>query len=81
MKRKIFLFLSLLLVAVISNAQGTVKINKIPSSVEEFVEMRNEIAKTPEGGAAMFLLALKMYIDNPKCILTIRIWQNNALLQ
>lgn len=65
MKRKIVLILSLTLFIVIMNAQETVKIKKIPSNVEEFIEMRNQIATSPEGGAAMFLLALKMYPNYP----------------
>ena len=42
-----------------------VKIEKIPHSIEEFIELRNQKSTTPEGGAAMFLLALKIYIENP----------------
>ncbi len=75
MKRKIFFIVSLTFFTVIMNAQKTVKITKIPASVEEFVEMRNQIATSPEGGTAMFLLALKMYIDHPdlaeQCFVTI----------
>ncbi len=75
MKRKIFFIVSLTFFTVIMNAQKTVKITKIPASVEEFVEMRNQIATSPEGGAAMFLLALKMYIEQPdlakQCFVTI----------
>ncbi len=56
------------------NAQ-TQKISKIPGSVEEFVQMRNKIATTPEGGAAMFLIGMKLYTKNPelakKCFVTI----------
>ncbi len=75
MKRKIFLFLSFTLFALMMNAQETITIKKIPATIDEYVEMRNQIATTPEGGAAMFLLALKMYIDNPdlakQCFVTI----------
>jgi len=42
-----------------------VKIDSIPSTVEGFIQMRNDIAKSPMGGAAMFLLALKVYSENP----------------
>lgn len=37
----------------------------LPSTVEEFISLRNQIATTPQGGAAMFVVALKMYADNP----------------
>jgi len=47
------------------NAQ-TVKIKEAIETVEKFLELRDKIAITPEGGAAVFLLALKIYTDNPK---------------
>lgn len=60
---------------VFTNAQTIVKIDKIPDTIEDFITMRNEIAVTPEGGAAMFCLAMKIYIDNQelgeKCIIAI----------
>jgi len=34
------------------------KIQGLPANVEEFKLMRDEVAKTPEGGAAMFIIAL-----------------------
>ncbi len=75
MKNKIYLVVILLSFSFGFATAQTQKIKKIPKSVEEFVEMRNEIATTPQGGAAMFLLALKMYIDNPalaeKCFVAI----------
>ncbi len=42
-----------------------VNIEKLPNSVEEFIEIRNQIASTPEGGAALFIMALKLYAENP----------------
>ncbi len=33
----------------------------IPDSIEDFMELRNSTAVTPEGGAAMFVLALYLY--------------------
>lgn len=41
-----------------------IKIEYMPSTVEEFTEMRNEIAVTPEGGASMFVLAMIKYIED-----------------
>ena len=71
-------FLSLLIFALsfsFINAQGTVKIKKLPTSIDEFVQMRNNIATSPEGGAAMFLVALKIYVENPElgkqCLVTV----------
>ncbi len=42
-----------------------VTLPSLPSTVEEFISLRNQIATTPQGGAAMFVVALKMYADNP----------------
>lgn len=39
----------------------SIEIPDIPNSVEEFVALRSEIATTPEGGAALFVVAMMMY--------------------
>ncbi len=44
----------------------TITINSLPSTIEEFVALRDKIATTPEGGATIFLLALKIYVQNEK---------------
>lgn len=46
------------------NAQ-VIEIKGMPTTVDEFVKLRNEIANTPEGGAAMFIIALKLFNENP----------------
>lgn len=52
------------------------KIKGLPTNVEEFKLMRDEVAKTPEGGAAMFIIALKIYSGHPseglKCLIVQR---------
>ncbi len=65
MKKLMMLFAAILLGSSFVIAQ-TVKIKDIPKSVENFVKLRDKIAKTPEGGAAIFMLALKIYTDDPK---------------
>lgn len=62
-----FLLISLFFISTLNliHAQ-TIKITKIPTTVEEFVILRNQNAQSPEGGAAMFLLALKIYTHNPE---------------
>lgn len=45
--------------------QPAVDIERLPTTVEEFKTLRDRIATTPEGGAAAFVIALKMYFDNP----------------
>ncbi len=41
-------------------------IEKMPVSIDEFIDLRNKIATTPHGGAAIFVIALKMYAENPQ---------------
>ncbi len=41
-----------------------VTIEKLPTSVEEFIQVRDKLSSTPEGGAAVFILALKIYGEN-----------------
>jgi len=63
MKKTIFLFcfVSVFLVSAFSQ---TVTLKKMPKTVDEFVKLRNKIATTPQGGASMFVLALKIYEKN-----------------
>lgn len=42
----------------------TVTINSLPTSVDEFIKLRDQFAVTPEGGAAIFLLAFKLFSEN-----------------
>lgn len=44
----------------------TITIDSLPSDVESFIQLRNTLAKTPEGGAALFLVAAIQYTKNPK---------------
>jgi len=62
MRKTILLFVLIFTISII-NAQ-TVKIEKIPDNIKDFVKLRNKIAKTPEGGATIFMLALKIYENN-----------------
>ena len=58
-KLKSILVVVLLFVFVYAKAQ-TVTVKQVPNTVEDFVKYRDKIAKTPEGGATIFLLALKI---------------------
>jgi hypothetical protein len=56
--------LSLFLAALITPAfsqSKTVTVDALPSSMEELVKLRDNIAKKPEGGAVVFLVAMIMY--------------------
>ena len=64
MKVKLFLALALFLICTINFFAQTVNIDRLPATIDEFVSLRDKIAAEPEGGATMFLLALKIYSDN-----------------
>ncbi len=42
------------------------KLPNLPRNAEEFKTLRDQLAVTPEGGAAMFVAALKLYSSNPE---------------
>ena len=65
MKKIVYSIMLVLFVNLTVVAQNIV-IAEQPKTVDDFITMRNAIATSPEGGAAMFLLALKIYADNPK---------------
>jgi len=64
MKKFILIFSFSLLFSAFVPAQ-TVKVKTMPRTLSEFLELRNKIATTPQGGASMFVLALKIYAENP----------------
>jgi hypothetical protein len=41
-----------------------VKVEKLPATADEFVAMRDQLATTPEGGAAMFVVALLKFAED-----------------
>ncbi len=70
---RIFLILTIILFGSIMTAmaQGSyrgnssdIKIDKIPATAEEFITLRDRIATTPEGGAAIFVVALLKYAED-----------------
>lgn len=65
-KTKIILIIGLMSFFFVKINAQTVKISDTVTSVEKFLQIRDKIATTPEGGAAMFLLAMKIYSDDPK---------------
>ena len=63
---KVILIMSFVFFISNSIFSQVVKIQKLPSTVQEFVELRNSIALTPLGGAAMFIIALKLQVEKPE---------------
>jgi hypothetical protein len=61
--RNYIVFLALLFIFQGIEAQETndFPVQNIPSSIEEFVQLRNNLARTPEGGAVCFVLAMLVY--------------------
>ena len=43
------------------STQRTVEIGQLPQSIEEFVALRDRTADTPQGGAAVMIVALLLY--------------------
>ena len=46
------------------DTQLTVEIEHVPQSIEEFVALRDRIADTPQGGAAIMIVALLSYAED-----------------
>lgn len=42
----------------------SVEISSLPKTTDEFIQMRDKVATSPQGGAAMFLVALLVYTEN-----------------
>lgn len=49
-----------------AEAPESISVAGLPADTESFLELRNEIANTPEGGAAIFLLAMMQYVNDPE---------------
>ena len=47
-------------------SEQTVKIPAMPTTVEEFVSLRNDLATTAHGGAAMYVVALVLFSKDPE---------------
>jgi hypothetical protein len=41
-----------------------IEVSRLPQDVEEFVALRDQIASTPQGGAAMLVIALLLYAED-----------------
>jgi len=66
MKKEILLFTLICFLFILNIHAQTEKLPKLqidtePQNIEEFLELRSNIAQSPEGGAAMFILALYIY--------------------
>ncbi|MCK5673509.1 MAG: hypothetical protein KAH95_09040, partial [Spirochaetales bacterium] len=60
-KRSIVFFIVILVFLTSYIGAETVELPRIPESIEDFIDLRNEISVTPSGGAAVFVLALYIY--------------------
>ncbi len=65
---KKILFMFTLIIIFIFLAQiifsKSITIKSIPTNIDDFLQIRDTIAKTPEGGAAIMILALLVYAEN-----------------
>ncbi|MCR9143002.1 MAG: hypothetical protein NXI24_12180 [bacterium] len=48
------------------DAPQSIEIEALPDDPKSFVELRNELAGTPEGGAAIFILAMMKFVEDPE---------------
>lgn len=58
----------------------SIQVDALPADTTAFVELRNKLAVSPEGGAAIFVLAMMQYVQNPELgeqFLTIALDRNN----
>lgn len=47
-----------------TQTENTIEISRLPQNIDVFLEVRDKIAQTPEGGAAMFIVACMMYVNS-----------------
>ncbi len=63
----VILLMAITIVPVMGQGEGpiTVTIESIPGTIEELINLRDRVAVTPEGGSALFIVAMNMYVrDN-----------------
>ena len=48
-----------------AHQEHQVTVGSVPVDMDAFVALRDRLANTPEGGAAVFVVALLMYADDP----------------
>ncbi len=69
--KKIIIFLMVTVLfgaAMIASAQTSekvVSINTLPATMDDFLALRDNLPKTPEGGAALFVVAMYGYTQDP----------------
>lgn len=63
--KKVFLAMFFLGLSFWASGQK-VTVPKLPTTVDEFIELRDKIAQTPEGGATIMIIALITYAQNPE---------------
>ncbi|MCX7633970.1 MAG: hypothetical protein N2Z22_11630 [Turneriella sp.] len=52
------------LAASLAAQEQTITIEKLPATIQEFEGLRDQLAKTPEGGAAILIVAAQLYVTN-----------------
>lgn len=62
--KKITLVTCMLMLSMFSLRAESVTIDSLPETVEDFVSLRDKLAVTPEGGAAVLIAAMQIYSRN-----------------
>jgi len=80
--KKIILIILILNIFNLLLYSETLKIDTLPKNIDEFISLRNEIAKSPEGGAAIMIVALILYSHDEnfgKQCLTVAVTQDQLI--
>jgi hypothetical protein len=56
-------FLAILLMGAAFGQAITVTVQEVPAAIEDLAALRDDIAKTPAGGAVVFIIAMQMYAE------------------
>jgi len=61
----LLLALTLSHVALAAPGEREVTVPKVPATIEEFLALRDKLATSPDGGAAIYIVAANMYAQDP----------------
>jgi len=61
-----FLLLSIIMIGFASaQSEQIIAVEALPATADAFIELRNDLATTPHGGAVVFVVALNVYAQDP----------------
>jgi len=63
---KLVCAVALLLCALSPLAAESIRVDALPATIEKFLTLRDRLAQTPEGGAALFVVAMLKFVEDPQ---------------